>query len=189
MAWQLANEPRPNSSDAVALAILPPSTSRSLTRPRRSTQSIPSISSRQAAKNLSGTHEAGAAKVQDYLDRHVAIAGKLDKPLVIEKFGYPRNGGSYDPAATTAFKDRFYAQVFAAVLAGARSGGPVAGSNFLAWNGEVRAAHADYAFRQGDRSYLGDPPHEPQGWYGVFSFDRSTQALVREHASELAATA
>ncbi len=141
------------------------------------------------AKNLAGTHEAGAAKVQDYLDRHVAIAGKLDKPLVIEEFGYPRDGGGYDPAATTAFKDRFYAQVFAAVLAAARSGGPVAGSNFWAWSGEGRAAHADHAFRRGDRSYLGDPPHEPQGWYGVFSSDRSTQALVREHAAALATTA
>jgi mannan endo-1,4-beta-mannosidase len=56
------------------------------------------------------------------------------------------------------------------------------GSNFWAWNGEARAAHPDYRFRDGDRAYMGDPPHEPQGWYGLFDNDESTLALVRMHA-------
>src|SRR3546814_8296568 len=57
-----------------------------------------------------------------------------------------------------------------------RAGGPIAGSNFWAWNGEARAAHGDHRFRDGDRAYMGDPPHEPQGWYGLRS---------EEHTSEL----
>ncbi|WP_375422023.1 mannanase [uncultured Sphingomonas sp.] len=140
------------------------------------------------AKNLAGTYDAGAAKVQDYIDAHIAIATRLGKPLVIEEFGYPRDGGSYAPTASTAFKDRFYRQVYASVLASAKANGPVAGSNFWAWSGEGRAAHPDFKFQRGDRSYVGDPPHEPQGWYGVFSTDRSTQQLIREHATALAAT-
>ena len=36
-------------------------------------------------------------------------------------------------------------------------------------------------------AYLGDPPHEPQGWYGVFDGDESTQAVVRAHAEAIAA--
>lgn len=138
------------------------------------------------AKDLAGTRAAGATKVQDYLDQHIAIATRIGKPLVIEEFGYPRDGGSYDPAATTRYKDDFYRQIYAAVTASAQAGGPIAGSNFWAWSGSGRAAHPDFRFRPGDRSYLGDPPHEPQGWYGVFAGDEGTKAVVRDHAAALA---
>jgi mannan endo-1,4-beta-mannosidase len=30
----------------------------------------------------------------------------------------------------------------------------------------LSAAHGDWRFREGDTQYLGDPPHEPQCWYG-----------------------
>ena len=33
---------------------------------------------------------------------------------------------------------------------------------------------------------MGDPPHEPQGWYGVFDTDASTRALIKAHAQALA---
>lgn len=138
------------------------------------------------AKNLAVTYDAGAAKVQDYLDRHLRIAQRIGKPMVIEEFGYPRDGGSYDPGATTVQKDRFYRQIYETVQRESRGNGPVAGSNFWAWSGSGRAAHPDFAFRRGDHAYLGDPPHEPQGWYGVFSSDETTQALVREHAAAMA---
>jgi mannan endo-1,4-beta-mannosidase len=39
--------------------------------------------------------------------------------------------------------------------------------------------------RAGDVSYVGDPPHEPQGWYSVFDADQSTIALISAHASAL----
>ncbi|MDB5704730.1 MAG: mannanase [Sphingomonas bacterium] len=138
------------------------------------------------AANLAATEESGAAKVADYVDQHIRIAKDLGKPLVIEEFGYPRDGGSYDPAATTAFKDRYYRQIYGAVEADVKRGGPIAGSNFWAWSGEGRAAHADHRFLPGDKSWLGDPPHEPQGWYGVFGSDDSTKAVIRDHAAAIA---
>jgi mannan endo-1,4-beta-mannosidase len=39
----------------------------------------------------------------------------------------------------------------------------------------------------GDTSYVGDPPHEPQGWYSVFDSDESTLALIRAHAQAIRA--
>jgi mannan endo-1,4-beta-mannosidase len=141
------------------------------------------------AKNIEASYDVGAAKVRDYVDQHVRIATRIGKPLIIEEFGYPRDGGSYDPSAATRFKDRFYRQICDAVLGNCQAGGPVAGSNFWAWSGSGRAAHPDFVFRRGDRAYLGDPPHEPQGWYGVFSSDETTRAVVREHAAALAAMA
>lgn len=136
-------------------------------------------------EDLPGTAPDGALKVAEYLDRHVAIARRLGKPLVVEEFGFPRDDG-FDPTSSTLWRDRFYAQVFEAVLASARNSGPLFGSNFWAWGGESRAEHADHAYRAGDDAYLGDPPHEPQGWYSVYDSDASTAALIREHAAALA---
>lgn len=132
-------------------------------------------------KDLAGTWPTVERNTRDYIARQLAVADRLGKPLVIEEFGFPRDGGSYDPAAATTFRDRFYALIQEAVL----DNPTVAGSNFWAWGGEGRAAHADHRFRPGDTSYLGDPPHEPQGWYSVFATDESTLALIRGHVRAL----
>jgi mannan endo-1,4-beta-mannosidase len=125
--------------------------------------------------------------VRDYVGRHIAMAARLGKPLVIEEFGFPRDGVLYDPGTPTVYKDRYYRLIYDLVLASARAGEPVAGSNFWAWNGAGRAAHEDHRFHPGDTAWLGDPPHEPQGWYGVFDSDASTQAIVRDHAAAMRA--
>ncbi len=140
------------------------------------------------AGDLAGTYAGGEAKVADYIAAHVRLAKQLGKPLVIEEFGYPRDGKTaYAPSDTTVFKDRFYRQIYAAVEADVAAGGPLAGSNFWAWNGEARTPHADFRFVRNDLGYMGDPPHEPQGWYGVFDSDAGTQAVIKTHAEALAA--
>lgn len=132
--------------------------------------------------NLPGTWDGGEAKVRDYIASHIGFAERLGKPLVFEEFGFPRDQGLYDPASPTSFKDRFYTLIYDAVLANMRAGGPLAGSNFWAWGGEGRSAHEDHKFMPGDTSYVGDPPHEPQGWYSVFDNDQSTKEVIRAHA-------
>ncbi|MEO6360806.1 MAG: mannanase, partial [Sphingomicrobium sp.] len=133
--------------------------------------------------NLAGTFPTVEKNTREYIANNVTIAQRLGKPLVIEEFGFPREGGSFDPAVATAHKDRFYRLIFDAVENSVRTDGVIQGANFWAWNGEGRAAHADYNFVRGDLGYVGDPPHEPQGWYGVFDSDASTQALIRAHAA------
>jgi mannan endo-1,4-beta-mannosidase len=140
-------------------------------------------------KDLAGTWPTTERKVRDYVATQVAIAQRLGKPLVIEEFGFPRDGGSFDPGTSTAFKDRFYQLIYGAVIDSVRSGGPLQGANFWAWGGEGRAQHPDHHFERGDPSYLGDPPHEPQGWYSVFDTDASTQAVIRAYASAVKAIA
>lgn len=135
------------------------------------------------AKDIAGTNDASFAKVRDYIARHIALATELGKPLVIEEFGYPRDGGGYDPEAATRFKDLYYKLIYDAVEANPKS---IAGSNFWAWNGEGRPVHGDHRFRPGDTAWLGDPPHEPQGWYGVFDSDASSRAVIAAHAKALA---
>ncbi|MEH6701079.1 glycoside hydrolase 5 family protein [Parasphingorhabdus sp.] len=136
-------------------------------------------------KDLVGTWDAGAAKVADYIDTHIRLATEMDKPLVFEEFGFPRDGELYDPEITTAFRERFYGIIYKAVEDSVASGGPVAGSNFWAWNGEARAAHDDHIFYPGDTAYMGDPPHEPQGWYGIFDSDASMHDIIKAHVAEV----
>ncbi|MEQ9315379.1 MAG: cellulase family glycosylhydrolase [Henriciella sp.] len=138
-------------------------------------------------KDLAGTWDAGAEKVADYIAAHVRMAEAMDKPLVFEEFGFPRDGEAYDRASGTSFRQRFYGMIYEAVEQSMARGGPVAGSNFWAWNGEARVAHADFRFRPGDTAYMGDPPHEPQGWYGIFDTDAEMHALIRAHAEAIGA--
>jgi mannan endo-1,4-beta-mannosidase len=138
-------------------------------------------------KDLSGTWPTVERNTQSYIAQQLAIARQLRKPLLIEEFGFPRDGGSFDPDSPTRFKDRFYQLIYSAVLASVRSGGPLQGCNFWGWGGEGRARHADHHFVRGDTSYVGDPPHEPQGWYSVFDLDKSTQGAIRDYARALRA--
>jgi len=136
-------------------------------------------------KDLPGTWQAGSAKVAEYLKTHERIARALNKPLILEEFGFPRDGEQYDPRVDTSFRQRYYGMIYDAVEASVAHGGPICGSNFWAWNGEARAQHPDHRFRDGDREYMGDPPHEPQGWYGNFDSDRAMLELIRAHAEAL----
>jgi mannan endo-1,4-beta-mannosidase len=138
-------------------------------------------------KDLAGTFPTVEAKTRDYIANNVIISQRTGKPLVIEEFGFPREGGSFDPTVQTTHKDKFFALIFQAVEESVRSGGVIQGSNFWAWGGEGRAGHADYAFVRGDTGYMGDPPHEPQGWYSVLDRDATTHALIRAHAARIKA--
>lgn len=136
---------------------------------------------------LDATWPTVEANTRAYIAQQVGTATRLGKPLVIEEFGFPRDSGSFTPGSPTTFKDRFYALIYGAIEDSIGSGGPIAGSNFWAWGGEERAAHDDFRFHPGDTAYLGDPPHEPQGWYSVLTGDESTKVVIRAHAAAVRA--
>jgi len=137
-------------------------------------------------KDLAGTWDAGKSKVDDYIATAIRLAREADKPLAFEEFGFPRDGELYAPEVPATFRQRYYRTIYAAAEASLASGGPVQGSNFWAWNGEARAKHADFRYQNGDNAYMGDPMHEPQGWYGIFDSDAEMIAIVREHARSFA---
>lgn len=116
-------------------------------------------------------------KATEYIEENIRIAENISKPLVIEEFGYSRDNNLYSPEAHTLSRDAFYAFVFSQVEQSHSEEGIVAGCNFWAWGGEGRAK--DERWQTGD-DYLGDPPHEPQGWYSVFDTDASTLHLIRQ---------
>lgn len=133
--------------------------------------------------DLAGTWPDVEARTRAYLNAHERLARTLHKPLVIEEFGFPRDVEAYAPSATTAWRQRFYRLIHGAVEDSWRTNGPIAGSAFWAWTGEARAAHANARFKDGDSQYMGDPPHEPQGWFGIFDSDSAMLTELRGHAA------
>jgi len=123
-----------------------------------------------------------------YLGHHEQLADQLNKPLVLEEFGLARDGGAFEPEASAARRDEFFAAMFEAVEESVAAGGPLAGSNFWAWAGEGKPARPGGFWETGD-PWTGDPPHERQGWYGVYASDRVTLTLVRFTATALTAPA
>nr|AQQ75211.1 GH5 [uncultured bacterium] len=130
------------------------------------------------------TYDGAWQKMQDYLDWHIDAANRMGKPVVLEEFGINRDGGSFSPEAPTVYRDRFYGAIFDLLARRAAAGDAIAGSNFWAWNGAGRTTNADFYWKAGD-DFVGDPPQEPQGLYGVFDSDRSTIDIIAAHASRM----
>lgn len=124
---------------------------------------------------------AGAvSKTVDYINKHTAVAQRLKKPLVVEEFGLPRDQNSFDVTASTALRDGYYDTVFSIWQQHARTAGVIAGANFWAFNGMARPIRGQVFWKKGD-DYMGDPPMEEQGLYGVFDSDRSTWQLIKRY--------
>lgn len=116
-------------------------------------------------------------KATAYVDQHVAVARKLNKPLVIEEFGLPRDKHVFDPASATTFRDKYYARILGYI--GNQPGGYdiVAGANFWAFGGMARPVKGQVFWKAGDE-YMGDPPMEEQGLNTVFDNDASTWSVI-----------
>ena len=137
-------------------------------------------------KRFAATYDAGWTKARDYLNWHIDTAQKMGKPIVLEEFGMNRDDGSFAPSASTTVRDRYYREIFAVLEKRATEGAPIAGSNFWAWNGAGRTLNADFMWKPGD-DFVGDPPQEAQGLYGIFDSDASTIAIIKAHAATMSA--
>lgn len=105
--------------------------------------------------------------------------------MVLEEFGISRDGNSHEPSSTTAIRDQYYEKIFGAVYEHAYAPNSiVAGVNFWAWAGEGRPRVAEGMWKAGD-NFIGDPPHEPQGWYSVYDKDTSTQKVIKKYSDLL----
>ena len=118
-----------------------------------------------------------------YLEEHRRLASWLGKPVVLEEFGMARDEGAFDPTSPTSQRDSF----FNSILKWATdpdAGEPFAGANIWAWAGEGRPLVSGGPWQPG-HAFTGDPPHEPQGWYGVYATDMTTLAILERHARSL----
>ena len=123
-------------------------------------------------------------KTLSYIDQHLGIAERLDKPLVIEEFGLPRDNHSFDLSASTSLRDTFYSKIFSVLEKQRCANGYIAGANFWAFGGTSRPVKGQPFWKEGD-GYTGDPPMEEQGLNTVFDSDKSTWKLIRQFSKSL----
>lgn len=128
--------------------------------------------------------DSSCIKAKYYIDKHLAICAEIKKPLVMEEFGYPRDGFLFTKESTTQGRDGFYKYVFSLVGDNAQSGGFFAGCNFWGWGGFANPAHEQWMV--GD-DYTGDPAQEAQGLNSVFATDTSTLKVVKMEVDRMSA--
>jgi mannan endo-1,4-beta-mannosidase len=133
--------------------------------------------------DISGSLASSIEKTNRYMDDHVEVARRLNKPIVLEEFGLPRDSHGYSPQESTVSRDTYYYNAFGKVLYNAGSQGPLAGCNIWAYAGEGRATEGHLHWLPGD-DYLGDPPQEEQGLNSVFDTD-STISVISDFSLRL----
>ncbi|MCD8313701.1 MAG: beta-galactosidase [Bacteroidales bacterium] len=113
----------------------------------------------------------------EYLDMHIEVARRLDKPVVVEEFGYPRDGFRFAKGTPTEGRDSYYDYIFSRVVESASEGDVFAGVNFWGWGGLAEQSTESIDWQKGD-DYCGDPAQEQQGLNSVYLADRSTVEVI-----------
>jgi mannan endo-1,4-beta-mannosidase len=123
-------------------------------------------------------------KAAAYIEQHLAIAEKLNKPLVLEEFGLPRDGQSFEINSPTSLRDTYYNRIFSVLARHANKNGHLAGAAFWAFGGTARPIKNQIFWKTGD-DYMGDPPMEEQGLNTVFDSDKSTWKIINSFSKSL----
>ncbi|WP_295674695.1 cellulase family glycosylhydrolase [uncultured Mucilaginibacter sp.] len=114
------------------------------------------------------------------IQKHLQVAKQMNKPMVIEEFGLPRNLHVYTPGTSTYNRDHFYNFIFSKVL----NNPGIAGCNFWAFAGIARPIPGQTFWKDGDE-FMGDPGGEEQGLNSVFDSDESTWKVIEKYTMQL----
>ncbi len=136
---------------------------------------------------LSAAFETATGKARDHVEKHTVLAtDTLQKPLVLEEFGMPRDHERYEPDAPVTARNEYFRRMFNQVLESCKAGRALQGANFWAWGGEGRAGGVNM---NSTGALMGDPFSEPQGLNSVFNTDKSTLAVISQANEKFAALA
>ena len=67
------------------------------------------------------------------MECHLDIAERLNKPVVVEEFGFPRDSVRFDRGTPTRLRDAYYTDLLDRVIGSKAEGGLLAGCNFWGW--------------------------------------------------------
>lgn len=115
-----------------------------------------------------------------YIAKHTAMGKAMNKPVVLEEFGYPRDNFAFEPGSPTEARDAFYKYVFNLIVEDSQNGGPFAGCNFWAWGGLAEPSKEHAPYWQPWDQFTGDPTQEEQGLNSVFVKDQSTLKIIQD---------
>jgi len=123
--------------------------------------------------------DAAISNTMEYLEPHLEYGRRTSRPVVVEEFGFPRDGFQFSRESSVSGRNRYYSALFDLLKSRPAN---FAGLNFWAWGGFGDPAHVSW--QPGD-DYLGDPAQEQQGLNSVFFSDSETIELIRETARSL----
>jgi len=118
-------------------------------------------------------------KTIDYIDEHIKVAQRLNKPIVLEEFGLPREGESLDRKSSVAERDAFYKAIFERLAKSVANKEAFTALNFWGYAGTGANNPANGKWKNGD-AFTADPPQEPQGLNSVFDTDTSTLKMIKD---------
>lgn len=127
---------------------------------------------------LSDSLPAAKRNTSAYIKEHLDAIADSGKPIVIEEFGFPRDGMAIGQGSGVTARDGYYDYVMRFVGDGE---GKVAGINFWGWGGTAKPAHRTW--QPGD-DYTGDPAQEDQGLNSVFAGDSTTLCVIRKYTGK-----
>jgi len=129
--------------------------------------------------NLDSTVNTAIQNTDEYIDSHLAVAKKLGKPLVIEEFGFPRDGYSFSPLSATTNRDKYYGAIFQKIQGSSKNKKNLAGCNFWSYGGFGRPGTKKAPWFSKNDDLLGDPPCEEQGLNSVFDTDNIIDTIEK----------
>jgi len=132
-------------------------------------------------EDITGSIDKSIVNTNGYIDQHMSLARKLNKPIVVEEFGLPRDNHRFDLSDSVTFRNKYYKNLFDQILSHSAQRDVLAGCNFWAWGGFGRPVHE---FWLPWDEYVGDPAQEEQGLNSVFDTD-STIMLIKEYSDKL----
>lgn len=130
-------------------------------------------------ENLTDSVTSASIKTLEYLKPHSKLMKEIGKTLVLEEFGYPRDGFVFEPGSPTKGRDEFYAYVFDLIA----DTDMIAGCNFWGWGGYAEPKNVTW--EKWD-DYTGDPAQEQQGLNSVFAKDSTTLNIIKKASERIA---
>jgi mannan endo-1,4-beta-mannosidase len=118
-------------------------------------------------------------KANAYMNEHIVVAQKLQKPIVMSEFGFPREKENLSPSASTENRNNFYKAIFERITESKKEQGVLAGLNFWGFAGFAKTNAESGKWLHGN-DFSADPPQEPQGLNSVFATDTLTLALIKK---------
>ncbi|QDZ19878.1 glycoside hydrolase [Chloropicon primus] len=136
------------------------------------------------------TYPFAKEKSLEYLQSHASRSRKIGKPMVLEEFGMARDSDTgrdrYLPSTPVTWRDHFFDNMLSWVcLLGRDPNSAVVGANLWAYGGDaykvVNSLWTPGGLWKPGNAFTGDPPHEAQGWYSIYSEDKSTLELIQKY--------
>ena len=116
---------------------------------------------------------------EEYINMHLELGEKINKPVVVEEFGMPRDNMDFHKGSPVVCRDLYYTFVFDLIVKAKNSNGVFAGCNFWSWGGYAQTNVEDHEYWAKGDDYTGDPAQEQQGLNSIFVEDESTMTIIR----------